>query len=104
MEKDKFKEANPKYVKGKPCVYAGMTSKLIKDRFDEHISRKNKNYRKGSRMMKKFGNKNFSKALAIELLNHPNILRENLTFGEALQNEKLYGEWLCYKGYGISWN
>lgn len=54
--------------------------------------------------MKKYGVRNFSDALALEVLNHPNISKENLTFGEALQNEKLYAEWLRSKGYGVWWN
>jgi len=41
--------------------------------------------------------------LAVNLLSHPNISRETLTYGEALQNEKLYAEWLSSKGYGVWW-
>jgi|ETNmetMinimDraft_13_1059891.scaffolds.fasta_scaffold249110_2 hypothetical protein len=31
-----FKNANPRYIQGKPCVYVGMTSKSPKERFMEH--------------------------------------------------------------------
>lgn len=31
-----FKDANPRYIPGKPCVYVGMTSKLPEERFLEH--------------------------------------------------------------------
>ena len=104
LNKRKFKEANPNYIEGKPCVYVGMTGKLIEERYDEHTNPENNNYTKGSKWMKMFGVRNLSNALAIELFEHPNISRENLTFGEALQNEKLYAEWLRSKGYGVWWN
>jgi len=103
LDKNKFKEANPNYEKGKPCVYVGMTGKTIEERYDEHTNHQNKNYSKGSKWMKSYAVHGFSDALAIELLNHPNISRETLTFGEALQNEKLYAEWLRSKGYGVWW-
>ena len=104
LDKPKFKEANPKYIMGKPCIYVGMTGKSIQDRYDEHTNPQNENYKKGSKWMKKYGVRNFSDALALEVLNHPNISKENLTFGEALQNEKLYGEWLRVQGYGVWWS
>ncbi len=104
LDKSKFKEANPKYIMGKPCIYVGMTGKSIEDRYEEHTDPENKNYKKGSKWMKKYGVRNFSDALTLEVLNHPNISKENLTFGEALQNEKLYGEWLRAQGYGVWWS
>ena len=103
LYKNKFKEANPNYQKGKPCIYVGMTGKTVEERFDEHTKQENKNYHKGSKWMKSYALSDFSKAVAIELLNHTSISRENLTFGEALQNEKLYAEWLRSEGYGVWW-
>ena len=104
LNKRKFKEVNPNYIVGKPCVYVGMTGKSIEERYSEHTNPENENYSKGSKWMKQFGVRNLFDALAIELFDHPNISRENLTFGEALQNEKLYGEWLRFKGYGVWWS
>lgn len=104
LKNKKFIESNPDYVSGKPCVYVGMTGKSIESRFNEHTNDSDINYHKGSRMMKKFGIPDFSDALAIEVLNHPDIPREHLTFGEALQNEKNYGIWLRSLGYGVWWN
>lgn len=98
-----FLEANPNYKKGMPCVYVGMTGKSIESRFEEHTNAENHYYHKGSKWMKKFGLKSYSKALAVDLLNHPKIARQNLTFGQALQNEKLYAEWLQIQGCGVWW-
>lgn len=103
LKHKKFREANPNYEKGMPCVYVGMTGKSIESRFKEHTDPSNANYNKGSKWMKKFGLQSFSKAIAVEVLNHPNIERQNLTFGQALQNEKLYGEWLRTKRFGVWW-
>lgn len=103
LGKKKFKEANPNYQTGQPCIYVGMTGKTIEERYEEHTNPRNKDYTKGSKWMKRHGVRGFSEALAIDLLNHPNISRETLTFGEALQNEKLYAEWLRSEGYGVWW-
>ena len=84
-------------------IYVGMTGKTIEERYEEHTNPQNKNYKKGSKWMKKHGVRGFSEALAIDLLSHPNISRETLTFGEALQNEKLYAEWLRSEGFGVWW-
>ena len=50
LEKKKFREANPDYVDGSPCVYVGMTSKTPEQRFEQHKS----GYR-SSRLVKQFG-------------------------------------------------
>ena len=36
LSKRKFREANPGYVEGSPCVYVGMTSKSPEERFKQH--------------------------------------------------------------------
>ena len=33
LSKKKFREANPDYEEGKPCVYVGMTNKTPEERF-----------------------------------------------------------------------
>jgi hypothetical protein len=103
INKSKFREANPNYVSGMPCVYVGMTGKEISDRYMEHTNPQHPFYSKGSSWMKKYGVRSFKEALAIDILSHPVLSRENLTFGEALQAEKLYGEWLRSQGYGVWW-
>ena len=50
LEKKKFREANPDDVKGRPCVYVGMTSKTPEERFEQH-----KSGYKSSRIVKQFG-------------------------------------------------
>ena len=50
LSKKKFREANPDYEEGKPCVYVGMTSKKPEERFQQH----KEGYR-ASRIVKKFG-------------------------------------------------
>ena len=50
LEKKKFREANPDYVVGSPCVYVGMTSKTPEERFEQH-----KSGYKSSRIVKQFG-------------------------------------------------
>ena len=34
LKHKKFKEANPNYIPGKPCVYVGYTSKTPEDRYE----------------------------------------------------------------------
>lgn len=50
LRKKKFKDANPDYVEGSPCVYVGMTSKTPEERFEQH-----KSGYKSSRIVKQFG-------------------------------------------------
>ena len=50
LDKKKFREANPDYVGGSPCVYVGMTSKAPEERFEQH-----KSGYKSSRIVKQFG-------------------------------------------------
>ena len=50
LEKKKFRESNPDYVDGSPCVYVGMTSKTPEQRFEQHKT----GYR-SSRIVRQFG-------------------------------------------------
>ncbi len=36
LEKKRFRDANPDYIEGKPCVYVGMTGLNPDVRFDKH--------------------------------------------------------------------
>jgi len=36
IDEQLFKNANPDYIDGNPCVYVGMTSKSPAERFQEH--------------------------------------------------------------------
>ena len=50
LDKKKFREANPHYIEGKPCVYVGMTARTPEERFEQHKS----GYR-SSRIVREFG-------------------------------------------------
>lgn len=50
IQDPKFKQANPGYVDGKPCVYIGMTSLDVSERYAQHISGTN-----SSRIAKQWG-------------------------------------------------
>ena len=36
LSNKKFREKNPNYKPGKPCVYVGMTGKSPEERFQQH--------------------------------------------------------------------
>ena len=38
LKDKKFREANPNYKEGKPCVYVGSSAKTPEKRFEEHIT------------------------------------------------------------------
>jgi hypothetical protein len=46
-----FREMNPNYVEGQPCVYVGLTGKKIRKRFGEHLMGK----KAGKRFVTKYG-------------------------------------------------
>ena len=50
LKKRKFREANPDYVEGNPCVYVGMTSKSPEERFKQH-----KDGHRAARFVTQFG-------------------------------------------------
>ena len=47
----RFREENPDYIEGKPCVYVGQSVLEPKVRFEQHL-----NGYKANRYAKKFGN------------------------------------------------
>lgn len=50
LERKKFRERNPRYVEGKPCVYVGMTGLTPEQRFRNH-----KRGYKASRFVRDYG-------------------------------------------------
>ena len=50
LSNKKFREKNPNYKQGKPCVYVGMTGKSPEERFQQHL-----NGYKASKIAKKYG-------------------------------------------------
>ena len=93
----KFREANSKLgLRPKTLVYIGMTSKSREERHHEHCyPPTDGSDDKGSRIMRRFGLRDFNKAnLTQVLLNHPEMPVDNLSLGDALWTEQFYGEHL----------
>ena len=36
LDRDEFRQANPGYVEGMPCVYVGLTTHMPGDRYEQH--------------------------------------------------------------------
>ncbi|MBT4435936.1 MAG: hypothetical protein HOD00_00185 [Gemmatimonadales bacterium] len=50
LENRRYREANPHYIPGKPCVYVGATGRTRDERFEQH-----KTGYKANRFVKRFG-------------------------------------------------
>lgn len=87
MNDKRFREANPYYVEGKPCVYVGMTGRTPDERFRQH-----KEGYKSSRYPKKYG-----MYLRRKLFDHLNPM----THEEAVEMEVELAKQLRYRGYGV---
>ena len=90
LRKRKFRERNPGYQPGKPCVYVGQTSLDPDIRFQQH-----KEGYKSSRIAKKYGKYLMRKRY--ERLNP-------VPAAEAEDQEKALAATLQRKGYGVWWN
>jgi len=86
----KFRDRNPNYIEGKPCVYVGMTGKSPEERFKQH-----KSGYKASKYPQKFG-----LYLRIKLFEKLNPM----TFTEAKSMEGKLARALQKKGYAVWWN
>jgi predicted GIY-YIG superfamily endonuclease len=84
-----FRRDNPAYQKGKPCVYVGQTSQTREDRFQQHLTDR----QKGSKWVRKYG-----KALFLWAYQD---LPEFPTQEEAIQAEKDHAEELRSRGWGV---
>lgn len=86
----KFRDANPQYITGKPCVYVGQSTKTPIERFAQH-----KRGYKGNRWVKKYG---------LHLLyDHFDGYNPLKTRKEAEEKEAWLAEMLRSKGYGVWW-
>ena len=90
VEAKRFRERNPNYVEGKPCVYVGQSYHKPEERFAQHLE----GY-KSSRIPRKYG-KYLNKRL-YESIN-PISTRE-----EAERKEEELAAKLLAKGYGVWW-
>ena len=92
LKRKDFRERNPDYRTGRPCLYVGQTTKEPKVRFKEHIA----GGKLSSRKVKQYG-----KYLSWRRFkNVPCVY----TREEAEQLEKETAEKLQSKGYGVWWN
>ena len=57
LRKKKFKDANPDYIEGSPCVYVGMTSKSPRERYEQHRTgyRNKKGHKLSANIVEKYG-------------------------------------------------
>lgn len=87
LEVRKFREANPDYVEGMPCVYVGVTSLEPEARFLQH-----KEGYKSCRFVKNYG-----EFLQWELFAHLNPVAA----AEGEERERRLAETLRKKGFGV---
>jgi len=85
----KFKEANPNYIPGKPCVYVGYTSKTPEERFEIHKA----GTKISASYAKKYG---FRLRPRLYRVHNPMSSRK-----EALAMEKEKARRLRNRGYGV---
>jgi len=91
LDVKKFRQENPDYIEGFPCVYVGQTAKSPDDRFDQH-----KAGIKANRYAKKYGLR-----LRYKLFEKYNPIA---TRKEAEYKEELLAEHLRKRGFAVWWN
>lgn len=86
LERTEFRDANPEYIEGMPCVYVGMTIHDPGDRYQQH-----KSGYKSSRYPRKYGVE-----LALELMEgfNANGYPED-------EKEQALAQWLRDQGFGV---
>ena len=101
----KFREANPNLEQLDNLVYIGMTSKRREERFIQHMNAPENGRDLGAKFMRKYGYDSFEEADATnQLFKNRQYPYERLTYGEALNTERYYGENLKSVGCGTWWN
>lgn len=87
LEVKKYRERNPGYVEGKPCVYVGMTGLSPDERFENH-----RRDHKANRFVRDFG----------KYLMRRKFKRLNpMTYEEARETEAELADRLRRKGYAV---
>lgn len=105
LDEKKFIEANPQLDQVVELVYVGMTSKSREERFYQHINAPEEGKDLGAKFVRKYGIRSFDKANASsDLLFNKQYPIDKLTFGEALNTERYFGETLKSKSIGVWWN
>jgi len=88
LQHKKFKDSNPNYLAGQPCVYVGMTGKDPDTRFDQHKASVNSN-----RWVREYGER-----LMMELVDD---LRQPMTYEDAKYQEVDVAIRLREQGFGV---
>ena len=91
----KFRDKNPDFIAGKPCVYVGYTSKTPEERFAEHKV----GMRKGSLRWHNPYAKKFGMRLKPRLFKHQND--QKMTQQEAIDMEIEKARRLRKRGYAV---
>jgi len=105
LEESKFKEANLNLYEIGDLFYIGMTSKSREERYYQHVNAPEGGKDLGAKFMRAYGLRPFNEADATnELFANPQYPHENLTYGEALNTERYYGENLKNHNCGTWWN
>ena len=84
----KFKDSNPNYLAGQPCVYVGMTGKDPDMRFDQHMAGV-----KSNRWVREYG-----EGLMMELVDD---LKQPMTYEDAKYQEVDVAIRLREQGFGV---
>ena len=101
----KFNEANPELEQLEELVYVGMTSKSREERYTQHMNAPENGRDLGAKFMRKYGVESLSEADATEeLFQNRQYPHDKLTYGEALNTERYYGENLKSMSCGTWWN
>ena len=101
----KFSEANPNLEQLDDLVYIGMTSKGREERYTQHMNAPENGRDLGAKFMRKYGMQSFKEANCTEeLFRNHHYPHDKLTFGEALNTERYYGESLKSALVGTWWN
>ena len=101
----KFREANPNLEQLDDLVYIGMTSKERQVRYAQHMNAPEAGRDLGAKFMRKYGLDCYEEADAtIKLFKNRQYPHDKLTYGEALNTERYYGENLKSKCCGTWWN
>ena len=87
LEDQKFRDANPQYREGKPCVYVGMTGLTPDERFKNH-----RRGHKSNRYVKKYGK--YMMRSKFQKLNP-------MSYEQAQKVEEDLAEQLRTKGYAV---
>ena len=87
LERKKFRDANPDYVDGKPCVYVGMTGLSPEERFENH-----KSGHKANRFVRDFG---------LYLMRQKFNRLNPMTWEDACRMEERIAAKLRAKGFGV---